>query len=133
MELEYRFKAEYEDDPNCHLITMNPQDFLKLTTDKPDDFIRKAGKLDHDLWESADEIPYLEVDFKTGRVSIHEGRHRAAAFVNSRIEEFPVAITLIDLEMHKKVVAMKLPESAVLNDDRIFPMPEKFLPEYNNH
>lgn len=105
-----------------------PRIFKTHETDTPDDFIRKAGEFDRFLWESV-EIPYLEVDFETGKVTAHEGRHRAAAFINSKIKDFPVVIILIDLELHKKVVAMKLPETEILNDERIFTMPEKFFPE----
>ena len=41
-------------------------------------------------------MPWLDVDVKTGKVVGHEGRHRAAACVKSKVNRLPVALCLRD-------------------------------------
>lgn len=84
---------------------MDPWDFLSLTTDK---LVNEWVKQEQDETRTVEEYnefaqagksilpPFLDIDRKTGKVVGHEGRHRAAALLNSHGDRFMVAITLRD-------------------------------------
>lgn len=87
-------------------LYLNPIDFLRLTTTKPNvfDWIKQEQSDTKSLAEyngftsSGDSIhmPWLDVDRHTGKVVGHEGRHRAIAVYVADSRKFPVAICLRD-------------------------------------
>ena len=87
-------------------IIMNPLDFLRLTTTKPNvfDWIQQEKGDTKTVSEyngfaaSGKSIlmPWLDVDRHTGKVVGHEGRHRAIAVYVADSRKFPVAICLRD-------------------------------------
>lgn len=84
------------------VITMRPEDFLKLTTvrDEEIDEIknRKFPKDESDPDHHAEyhngrfELPFLMVEFPSGKILGHEGRHRAAMILAGGGDKFPVVI-----------------------------------------
>lgn len=96
-----RFGSNY----GAFVITMHPSDFLSLTTDKAD-----LERIKADAFPIPDEefakqgytpgkfqLPYLDVEYPTGRVMGHEGRHRAAMIMKQGGDVFPVAIFMKDV------------------------------------
>ena len=96
----------YGDDKSSFYVTsINPKDFLELTLSAetrgkwmankeaanvrpfdPKDFAKfDKGRVTFDT-------PYLSVDFKTGQVFGHEGRHRMIALSESGIESVPILV-----------------------------------------
>ena len=62
---------------------ISPLDYLSLTCPNAQEFLDKAKPLEYKkLCDERQEI-YLRVDFETGRVVGHEGRHRMAALHNA--------------------------------------------------
>jgi hypothetical protein len=86
------------------VCVMNPEDFIRLTTHGQAEY----DTIFSDEFSNASEFnagtgaynfngyyaPFLDVDAKTGRVTGHEGRHRAAMIVRSGGDKFPVMIKL---------------------------------------
>lgn len=88
-------------DLKMHLIVMmNPTDFLYLTT-QDDATMNQVARLARplsDYNQFAEEqtcvvMPFLYID-KQGKVTGHEGRHRAAALIESGTHELSVSIRL---------------------------------------
>lgn len=83
----------------AYAVYMSPADFLSLTaTDSARarielESVRKYGELDADKLKSDMGSPYLNIDFETGTVTGHEGRHRMVLMQNAGIEQVPVVIT----------------------------------------
>lgn len=85
-------------------LEMNPLDFLRLTTTKPNvfDWIKQEQSDTKSLAEynqyaasgASALMPWLDVDMATGKVIGHEGRHRAIAVYLANSRAFPVAICL---------------------------------------
>lgn len=85
-------------------LSMNPLDFLRLTTTKPNvfDWIRQEEDDTKSLAEynkyaatgNAIHMPWLDVDMHTGKVVGHEGRHRAIAVYSADSRQFPVSFCL---------------------------------------
>lgn len=80
-------------------IYLDPVQFLSLTVTDHNVFDWIEKELPHtktvDDYNSYDtQMPWLDVDVHTGKVVGHEGRHRAAACVKSKVKRLPVAICL---------------------------------------
>lgn len=87
------------------LVTMNPDDFLKLTT-SPRDLERILATpfpLDKDEYTQTHSynnganygrfpLPFLKVIFPSGKITGHEGRHRAAMIMRKGGDRIPVII-----------------------------------------
>lgn len=92
------------------VCVMSPEDFIRLTTHGQAEY----DKIFSDEFSQAGEFnagtgaynfngyyaPFLDVDAETGRVSGHEGRHRAAMIAQSGGDKFPVMIKLYQGERY---------------------------------
>lgn len=88
------------------LVTMNPNDFLKLTVTNDEELehiVNRPFPLDRDEYtkhhsynDGADfgryPIPFLKVIFPSGKITGHEGRHRAAMIARNGGDKIPVII-----------------------------------------
>ena len=85
------------------ICVMNPMDFITLTTgdqahiDKifKDDFsdLEAYSKDEHPIYKKSKyDIPFLYVNYNKGKVSGHEGRHRAAMVAKAGGKSFPCLI-----------------------------------------
>lgn len=85
------------------IVTMKPEDFIRLTTDSQESYDRifQQTKVDLDTYRAGTNpemnadwhgMPYLTVEIETGRVGNHEGRHRAAMVARAGGTSFPVGI-----------------------------------------
>ncbi len=91
------------------VVSMRPEDFLKLTT-RDDDYVdrikNQCKKLDeYNQWTERGEsilMPFLYVDSESGQITGHEGRHRAAALICAGSNEMPVSIRIGGSEKHKE-------------------------------
>jgi hypothetical protein len=87
-------------------LNINPLDFLRLTTTKPNvfDWIKQEESdtkslADYNSYAASGKsilMPWLDVDMHTGKVLGHEGRHRAIAVYLANSHKFPTAICLRD-------------------------------------
>ena len=90
------------------IIWMYPEDFLALTTSRDDaDWaqmvagrpVQPLEKYNRYSREGETRImPMLDVEMSTGQVMGHEGRHRAAAVMNSEGPEATLAVAIVLLE-----------------------------------
>lgn len=129
MNLTDNFTDFPDGDPNCRPTLMPPKEFLELTAmGKEREFIESAEPFSVDRWNEADEPPHIIVGLD-GRVHGHEGRHRAAAMIRAGISEMPVWVIIQDWEMIQMQAAGAIDLEELLDDERIFQMPEKFLPQ----
>ena len=79
------------------LVTrISPSDFLWITTSSPDIIRSQTADIDMEKLRSNEQTPYIRVDFETGEVIGHEGRHRIAAL--ERAGARSVVITVIPQE-----------------------------------
>lgn len=133
-EIVMKFEMEYEDDPNCHLNWINPIEFLKLTTSDVEKFLNECYPLDEKKWIKT-EMPFLHVDYSSGRVIAHEGRHRAGGFIKAGLREYPIVVCLIDLQAIRSYVLDNIEGfiSTTIEDiyenNYILGMPRIFLPQ----
>ena len=92
-----------------YVAYISPTDFLSLTTTNDsiisEDAKRKYYKLDLDTLKNSKETPYLRVDFETGRVLEHQGRHRMSLLRDAGIEK--VAFVIEDIDESKKYKTKK--------------------------
>lgn len=88
---------------NIGMVFMDPWDFLFLTVRGSVDQWLATTKSETQTLEMYNEwsrrgeiriIPFLSVDKDTGMVLAHEGRHRAAALVDRKINLMPVCVSL---------------------------------------
>ncbi len=96
------------------IITMHPADFLKLTTidssniktimnrpfpDTPEQYydstLKDYGKF---------EMPFLKVEFPSGKIFGHEGRHRSAMILKAGGDRIPVIIYPYSEEAYRGVI-----------------------------
>lgn len=92
------------------IIWMSPRDFLSLTTMADDSAwekeisyrpVQPIEAYNRYIAEGENIImPRLDVELGTGKVTGHEGRHRAAAVMNARGAVLPVSIHLRDPETY---------------------------------
>ena len=71
---------------------ISPKDYLSLTCPDPQRFIDNAKPLDYNKLCSERQEIYLRVDFDSGEVVGHEGRHRMAALHNAGAELVAVTV-----------------------------------------
>lgn len=88
------------------VITMHPEDFLKLTCHPNGDYDRIAAKPFpqteeeyETFWGHKEEygrfsMPFLTVEWPSGQIRGHEGRHRAMMIMKQDGKSFPVTIFL---------------------------------------
>ena len=81
----------------AYITTMNPADFLRMTTASESGqqrILSEATPLDEDeLSENALRQPIqLDIDEETGIVGGHEGRHRSVALARAGVTEIPVLL-----------------------------------------
>jgi hypothetical protein len=93
-------------------VELHPKDFLALTT--PDDEhleMIKSNAKDVDFYNKAGSIvhPFLWFDLKSGKVDGHEGRHRAAAVLNSGGKTMKVALVAFNKSGARDLLPEKLP------------------------
>ncbi len=90
---------------SAFIITMHPSDFLKLTA-SPHDRDHIEQQIDNGEFPRADfgdegygengkfDLPFLTVEYPSGKVLGHEGRHRAMMVLKQGATKFPVSIML---------------------------------------
>ena len=81
----------------AYITTMNPSDFLRMTTvteQGQNRILNEATPLDEEkIGETAKRQPIqLNIDEASGRVIGHEGRHRAVALARAGVTEMPVLL-----------------------------------------
>ena len=90
------------DEKHTQIVDINPLVFLDLTTERgAEDFIKNAdGIIDVNFYNSPAiqktirVHPHLSIDAKSGRVTGHEGRHRAASVLKAGGRWFRISIKL---------------------------------------
>lgn len=91
-----------KDNKATAFINMDPMDFLTLTT--PDsqylqEILNKARTLDeyneYQIRTKEGQTPLLRIEKETGKITGHEGRHRAAAVYNAGESAMKVGIRLV--------------------------------------
>lgn len=91
------------------ICVMQPSDFLRLTTDGEEhlakihkdeftDLQTYAADTDEKYGKSKYNMPFLFIEFETGRVTGHEGRHRAAMVERAGGRSFPCMIIFKETE-----------------------------------
>ena len=91
------------------VCVMQPSDFLRLTTDGDEhlakihkdeftDLQTYAADTDEKYGKSKYNMPFLFIEFETGRVTGHEGRHRAAMVERAGGRSFPCMIVFKESE-----------------------------------
>ena len=91
------------------VCVMQPSDFLRLTTDGDEhlakihkdeftDLQTYAADTDEKYGKSKYNMPFLFIEFETGRVTGHEGRHRAAMVERAGGRSFPCMIVFKETE-----------------------------------
>lgn len=102
-----RFSPDYA---KSYITWVNPLDFLNATTtsDKEIEVIRqKAGELDVERLAAQEQTMYLHVDFETGEIVGHEGRHRMTALWKAGVENVAVIIDAsYDDRKHTKPISI---------------------------
>lgn len=79
------------------LTYITPDEFLSLTTKNAEQLktieeqAKKLGAFDITKFQS-EHLPYLDID-KSGKVTNHEGRHRAQLLKNEGVSHIPVVIS----------------------------------------
>ncbi|MBO4914309.1 MAG: hypothetical protein J5449_03800 [Oscillospiraceae bacterium] len=90
--------SSHTDYAKAYASHISPDDFLSLTATEADradiemDTVEKYGRLDEKGLRDTKETPYLYVDFDTGVVESHEGRHRMALLANEGVDSVPVVV-----------------------------------------
>jgi hypothetical protein len=88
-----RARAHY----GAFVCVMRPEDFLWLTTDTDSyDYIKRDVEKNYS-WEKylqapSDQTPFLDIEWDSGKVIGHEGRHRAMMMVQQGGRAFPCII-----------------------------------------
>lgn len=91
-----RFGASNPHYSQALVTRISPSDFLWITTSSPDIIRSQTADIDMEKLRSNEQTPYIRVDFETGEVIGHEGRHRIAAL--ERAGARSVVITVIPQE-----------------------------------
>lgn len=82
------------------IVVMRPKDFVRLTTENLKSYHRifddefaslddYAAKKHPDYNPDMYNMPFLRIDYETGKVMAHEGRHRAAMVAKAGGDKFP--------------------------------------------
>ena len=84
------------------IVNMDPRDFLKATTPDQEsyDYIisQAQSTVQYNRYAKRGEnilMPFLVVDLINGKITGHEGRHRAASLINKGGKKIPVAIRML--------------------------------------
>ena len=91
-----RFGASNPHYSQALVTRISPSDFLWITTSSPDIIRSQTADINMEKLRSNEQTPYIIVDFETGEVIGHEGRHRIAAL--ERAGARSVVITVIPQE-----------------------------------
>lgn len=119
------------DEKHTQIVDIHPRVFLDLTTERgADDFIRTTdGIVDVDFYNSPDiqrklrVHPHLSIDANTGRVTGHEGRHRAAAVLLAGGPWYRASIRLVPSSRNYKPEQMPQTWYAQFNRNVSFNIP----------
>ena len=88
-----RSSATKMDYAKSYIAWVNPEDFLYATTTSQagrDQIEKEAGDLDLDRLRKETQPIHLTVDFETGKIVGHEGRHRMTALYKAGVEKVAV-------------------------------------------
>ena len=88
-----RSSATKMDYAKSYIAWVNPDDFLYATTTSQtgrDQIEKEAGTLDLERLREQTQPIHLTVDFETGKIVGHEGRHRMTALRNAGVEKVAV-------------------------------------------
>ena len=92
-ELEYSLYEGKPDTTRTYIAWIDPRDFVRATTtnSETEAIIKaEAGELDVARMRAESQTPYLRIDFGTGEIRGHEGRHRMQAMADAGIKYAPV-------------------------------------------
>lgn len=91
-----------------YITWVDPAEFVYATTpseSEREDLRKEAGDLDIEKLSSYEQPIYLKVDFETGEIEQHEGRHRMLALSKAGVDKVAVVIiALNDDRYHTKPV-----------------------------
>ena len=94
-EISY-YSAEGEPDyAKGYIVWVKPSDYIYATTATEawrEQLAKEAGTLDKERLANEQQPIYLNVDFETGRITGHEGRHRMIALEKAGVEKVAVII-----------------------------------------
>jgi hypothetical protein len=109
-EIQYSSAQGDPDYAHAYITWVNPLDFVYATTTMEsvrERLKEEAGKLDIDRLRNQRQAIYLNVDFKTGQILGHEGRHRMLALWDAGIDRVAVIIDAKNDEYwHTKPIEM---------------------------
>jgi len=94
-ELNYSFAKGHKDYAKSYIAWVDPDDFLYATTSSAEqrEWLRsESTDLDLERLRKESQPIYLHVDFETGRIVGHEGRHRMIALKNAGVEKVAVIL-----------------------------------------
>ena len=105
-----RSSATKMDYAKSYIAWVNPDDFLYATTTSQtgrDQIEKEAGTLDLERLREQTQPIHLTVDFETGKIVGHEGRHRMTALRNAGVEKVAVIFDAWNDDRHNtKPVSM---------------------------
>ena len=94
-EIQYSSAQGDPDYAHAYITWVNPLDFVYATTSMEsvrERLKQETGKLDIDRLRNQKQAIYLRVDFETGQIVGHEGRHRMLALQDAGIDRVAVII-----------------------------------------
>lgn len=101
-EIQHSSASDIPDYAKSFITWMSPREFIGATTegDKHRQLIKSESRpLDSERLRSTEQPIYLMVDFESGRVVGHEGRHRMTALADAGIDKVAV---IIDARGHNR-------------------------------
>ena len=109
-----------------YITRISPKDFIDLTVlqghvdrgqfdaDVRGDFGGTMNDFDYEKALQDSQSPYLEIDFSTGRIIGHNGRHRIRALEKAGVESVEIVLELFDEDGHLiKYNAETIPDLAI--------------------
>lgn len=117
------YSANAENYSKAYVTYISPMDFLSLTSSDVSGFLRKNEDkiLDYKKLCGERQEIFLTVDFDSGEVVGHEGRHRMAALHFAGAEK--VAIAVRDFSEKNKYTRQVIPEVTVSGEEFLFVRP----------
>ena len=112
-EIEYSSAKGNLDYAKSYIVWVEPDDFINATT-TTDEFRERlreeAGDLDVERLANQSQPIYLNVDFETGQIVGHEGRHRMLALQKAGVKKVAVIIDAFHDDRHhtKPISTMRL-------------------------
>ena len=112
-ELRYSSAEHIPDYAKSYITWVDPFDFIYATSSSEQErqhLKEEAGELDAERLSEETQPIYLRVDFETGQILGHEGRHRMLALQKAGIEKVAVIIDATNDDYHntKPIEFMKL-------------------------